>query len=458
MTRPIPPAAALAPKWSGSLTTLPLAARRALVRRATVGRSAEVTARVEAILRRVEDGGDGALVELTREIDRVDLTALEVPAAALRAALHELPQTIAAALSRARRNIEKAHAAFVPRTIEVETEPGVVVGRRPDPLTAVGVYAPGGRAAYPSSVLMGVVPAVVAGVRDIVVCSPPGKDGRPSSVVMAAAHLAGATKVIALGGAQAIGALAFGTDSVPKVDRIVGPGNAYVAEAKRQVAGFVGIDSPAGPSEILVVADASASPDAIVRELIAQAEHDPEASCVAVVVGEPLARAVIDRLAAAEPERRDIVDAALGSRGAVLHVDDVGEALAFIEEYAPEHLLLAVSDPDAALPRATRSGTVFLGESASVAFGDYMTGANHVLPTAGFARSMSGLSTLDCFRFTTYQRVTRDAAARMSADVALLADAEGLPGHAAAARALRGRAGEGADEVAREGEKGGGSS
>ncbi|MFO0614873.1 MAG: histidinol dehydrogenase [Polyangiaceae bacterium] len=431
----------LAPRWTGSLSRLPAGDRRELVRRVPVGRSSDVTARVEAILGRVERDGDRALVEITREVDAVELRAIEVPRAALREAFDALPKEIAAALARARRNIERAHAAFVPKTIEVETEPGVVVGRRPDPLSAVGVYAPGGRAAYPSSVLMGAVPALVAGVPEIIVCSPPGKDGRPSSVVLAAAHLAGATRVFALGGAHAIGALAFGTETVPKVDRIVGPGNAYVAEAKRQVAGFVGIDSPAGPSEILVVADASATPAAIVREMIAQAEHDPEASCVAVVVGEALARAVLDGLARAEPARAEIVASALSSRGAVLHVDALDEGLTFIAEYAPEHLLLAVSDPDVALPHAIRSGTVFLGESASVAFGDYMTGANHVLPTAGFARSMSGLSTLDYFRFTTYQRVSPEAAARMSADVARLADAEGLPGHAAAARALGGEGG-----------------
>jgi histidinol dehydrogenase len=430
------------PRWIGRLVELSHEDRRALVHRASDDRSSEVTARVATILERVKREGDSALVALTRELDRVDLSSgggparLEMPRARLEQAWHAMPRDIAAALERARGNIAKAHAAFMPRAVEVETEPGVVVGRRPEPLDAVGVYAPGGRAAYPSSVLMGVVPAQVAGVSEIVVCSPPRSNGLPSESVLAAAFIAGATRVFALGGAQAIGALAFGTASVPRVDRIVGPGNAYVAEAKRQVAGSIGIDSPAGPSEILVIADANATPDAIVREMIAQAEHDPEASCVAVVEGERLARAVIERLARAEPERREIVEAAIESRGAVLHVDSVDEGLAFIDEYAPEHLLLAVAHPERALAKATKCGTVFLGESASVAFGDYMTGANHVLPTAGFARSMSGLSTLDCVRFTTYQRVSVEAAARMSADVAALADSEGLPGHAAAARAL----------------------
>jgi histidinol dehydrogenase len=433
-----PPAAPLAPRFSGALAALDPGAVRAILARAIPPGDETRRAQVRSILARVRDGGDAALLALTRELDRVTLQQLEVPAEAITRSLEELDRGVRAALERAARNVETVHRAFLPSPVEVQTEPGVVVGRRPDPLAAVGVYAPGGRAAYPSSVLMGVIPARVAGVTDVVVTSPPTASGLPAPVVLAAAAIAGASRVFAIGGAQAIGALAYGTESVPRVERIVGPGNAYVAEAKREVGGTVGTDAPAGPSEILVLADRQASADGIVRELLAQAEHDPDASVVAVVEGEPLARAVLAGLAAASPERRDVVAAALAARGAVLHVERLEDALAFADAYAAEHLLLATADPEAWLARVRHAGTVFLGEAASVAFGDYMTGANHVLPTAGLARSFSGLSSLDFVRWTTWQRVSPEAARRMRDDTARLAEAEGLPAHAAAARGAGG--------------------
>jgi histidinol dehydrogenase len=316
----------------------------------------------------------------------------------------------------------------------------VIVGRRPDPLARVGVYAPGGRAAYPSSVLMGVVPARVAGVREVVLCSPPTREsGMPSPVVLAAAALTGVDRVFALGGAGAIAAMAYGTDTVPRVDSIVGPGNAYVAEAKIMVSSTVAIDSPAGPSELLVLCDNSADARLVARELLAQAEHDPLAAVVAVTTSEPLARAIISELSSQLPRhpRADVIARALEGQGAVLHVDSIDDAITVANDYAPEHLLLVVADADAVLARLRNAGTVFVGSSASVAFGDYMTGANHVLPTGGLARSYSGLSTLDFVRWTSYQRVTREAAARLAGDVAVFAEAEGLPGHAMAARAWR---------------------
>lgn len=430
----------LAPRFVGALRDLPPASRRVLLERAGSSSDEALEARVRGILARVRREGDLALRELGRELDRVDLATFEVPAEALEAALQGLPAPLRRALDRAARNIATVHRAFLPSAVEVETEPGVVVGRRPDPLAAVGVYAPGGRAAYPSSVLMGVVPARVAGVRDVVVVSPPGPSGRPSDIVLAAAAIAGASRVFALGGAQAIAALAFGTASVPRVDRIVGPGNAYVAEAKRQVAGTVGIDAPAGPSEIFILADAAASPACIVRELLAQAEHDPEASVVAVVETERLADAVLAGLATARPARIDVVASALSARSAVLWVEHLEEALDLCEAYAAEHLLVAAQDPEAWLARVRHAGTVFLGEAASVAFGDYLTGANHVLPTAGLARSFSGLSSLDFVRWTTWQRVSPEAARALRDDAALLAEAEGLPAHAEAARGAGGAA------------------
>ena len=423
---------------SGRVSAMSDAVRRRLLER-TTSSDPIVRERVASIVRRVRSERDVALRALAAELDHVTLDALEVPRSRWIQALDATPAPLRTAMERAARNIESAHAAFRPVAQEVETETGVVVGRRPDPLGRVGVYAPGGRAVYPSSVLMGAVPARVAGVGEIVLCSPPQPDGDPAAVVLAAAALAGVDRVFALGGAGAIAAMAYGTESVPRVDRIVGPGNAYVAEAKLQVSGNVAIDSPAGPSELLIICDAAADADVIARELVAQAEHDPDTLVVAIVVGRGAARAIEESLAAAveTAPRRAIVEAALGARGGVLEADDFGEAIALANEIAAEHVLVACETPDAVLRELRGAGTVFVGATSSVAFGDYMTGANHVLPTGGLARCYSGLSTLDFVRWTTYQRISRNAASRLADDVGIFADAEGLPGHAAAARAWR---------------------
>ena len=427
-------------RWTGARSRLSAPDERALFERSTeVGAGdGNVGTRTRAIIERVRRDGDDALRAMAVEFDGVTLDRLEVPMAQCHAALDALDPPLRRAMERSATNIQRVHESFRPHAQEIESEPGIVIGRRPDPLGRVGVYAPGGRAAYPSSVLMGVVPARVAGVGEIVVCSPPQHDtGMPSGVVLGAAALAGADRVFSLGGAGAIAAMAYGTTSLPRVDRIVGPGNAYVAEAKLQVASVVAIDSPAGPSELLVLADDSADPVLIAREMLAQAEHDPLAAVVAITTSELLATAVCSALAALAPEqpRRDIVATALASQGAVLWVESLDEAIDFANRYAAEHLLLVVAAADAVLERLRSSGTVFVGAYASVAFGDYMTGANHVLPTGGLARSYSGLSTLDFVRWTTYQRVTRDAAARLAHDVGIFADAEQLGGHALAARA-----------------------
>ena len=404
----------------------------------TSAASPEVATGVTSLLAQVRTEGDAALREFATRFDGVTLDALEVPRAARRAALDALEPALRSALERAARNIERAHRAFLPLSVEVEVEPGVRIGRRPEPLARVGVYAPGGRAAYPRSVLMACVPARVAGVGEVVLCSPPERaTGMPSAIVLAAAELAGADRVFALGGAGAIGALAWGTASVPRVDRIVGPGNAWVAEDKRQVSGVVGIDSPAGPSELLVLADAAADARVVAREMVAQAEHDPDALALAVVVGAPAARRVAEALRAAAETcaRCDVVAASLAARGGVLCAATLEEATVFSTKFAPEHLLLAVEDPAAALAAVRNAGAVFLGECSSVAFGDYISGGNHVLPTAGFAKSLSGLSTQDFMRWTQWQRVTPSAAAAMAADCGRLARAEGLPGHAESAEA-----------------------
>jgi len=420
-------------RFTGTLADLSASDRAVLLER-TLAADPAVPAAVSAILARVRGEGDVALFAFAKDFDRAELQALEVPRAEWDAALAGLAPELRKALERAAANLEAVSRASLPPAGEIEVEPGVVVGRRPDPLARVGVYAPGGRATYPSSVLMGVVPARVAGVGEIVVCSPPGPDGRPSPVVLAAAALAGASRVFAAGGAGAIAALAYGTASIPRVDRIVGPGNAWVAEAKRQVSGVVGIDAPAGPSEILVLADETGDPAAIARELLAQAEHDPDACVVALAPAELAAaiRRVLEEMLPGQA-RREVIAAALRQRGAVLASASVDDSLAFANAFAPEHLLLAVADAAALLPRVRNAGTVFLGASSSVAFGDYLTGSNHVLPTAGAARRFSGLSPLDFVRWITWQRVDPVAASRLAADASRLATAEGLPAHAAAA-------------------------
>lgn len=392
---------------------------------------------VRALLEEVRRDGDAALIRMARDFDGVALDSLEVPRARWQEARTLLDPTLRSDLERAARNIESFHRAQIPADVEVETEPGVRLGRCAVPLPAVGVYAPGGRAAYPSSVLMGAVPARAAGVPEIVVCSPPGPAGEPPAEVLAACAIAGATRLFALGGAGAVAALAYGTESVPRVEAIVGPGNQWVTEAKRQVAGELRIDSPAGPSEVLVVVGPNADPARVASELVAQAEHDPEAAVAAVSWDAEILVRIRSELEAQvnDSPRKEIIEEALKENGALLLTGDRQEALAFAESYAAEHLALFTSDPRNDLKTQTTAGTVFLGEASAVAFGDYLTGANHVLPTSGRSRSFSGLSVLEFLRFYTWQELSEDGAAAMSNAVGRMADAEGLPGHAAAARA-----------------------
>ncbi len=426
-------------RFTGRLSELPEDARALLLQRA-LGAAPRLSQDVLEIVSAVRAEGDAALIGFAKKFDGVALASLEVPRAARLSALARLAPRVRRALERSAENLAYVARAQLPLPLAIEVEPGVVVGRRADPLARVGVYAPGGKAAYPSSVLMGVVPARAAGVVEVVVCSPAGPNGAPPDIVLAAADIAGADRVFAAGGAGAIAAMAYGTRTVPKVDLIVGPGNAYVAEAKRQVAGDVRIDAPAGPSEIVVVADETADPAAVARELLAQAEHDEDACVVALVLGEALADSVVREVEARAPraERRAIVLAALASRGAVLTLGALDEAWDFLASFAAEHVLLAVRDPEAALPRVRNAGTVFLGSSTSVAFGDYLTGSNHVLPTAGAARHASGLSVLDFVRWTSWQRVSTEGAARLAADTETLARSEGLFAHAEAAASLAG--------------------
>ena len=396
---------------------------------------AEVRERTANILRRVRVDGDSALFDMAREYDGVALESLEVPRDVRERALASLDRDVRAALERAARNIAAVHSAAPPQTVEVETEPGVIVGRRPDPLQRVGIYAPGGRASYASSVLMAAVPARVAGVSEIVLCSPPCADGYPAPVVLAACEIVGVDRVFSVGGAGAIAAMAYGTDTVPRVDKVVGPGNAYVAEAKLLVSRGVGIDSPAGPTELMIICDESCDSETIAREVVAQAEHDVDACVVVISISRDALGAITDAIAQeiAVSPRAEVVRKALEQNGAILSADSVTEAVSFANQFAPEHLLLAVGDAESILPQICNAGSVFIGEQSSVVFGDYITGGNHVLPTGGLARSYSGLGPLDFVRWTYYQKVSREAARSLSTDAAILADAEGLPGHARAA-------------------------
>lgn len=429
----------------GRIASLSPEALRGLLERDAAAATPELVSRVANQIEDVRRDGDLALHRFAREFDGVELEQIEVPAQALLAALDAAAPDVRAALEAARDAIAAFHRAQLPAALELETRPGVRLGRRPEPLERIGVYAPGGRAAYPSSVLMGVVPAKVAGVSEVVVCSPPSSLSRtpvlsaaprPSDAVLAACALAGADRVFALGGAGAIAALAFGTRTVPRVDKVVGPGNAHVTEAKRQLNGVLATDSPAGPSEILIIADDTADARLVAVELIAQAEHDPDAAAVLVTTRASLVDETRRELTALvrEQPRRAIIARALAAHGALLLADDLGEAVAFAERYAPEHLLLLVDSPRRLLDRVRAAGTIFLGASSSVAFGDYITGANHVLPTGGRARAWSGLSTSDFVRWTTWQEVSIGAASALADATATLADAEGLPAHALAAR------------------------
>jgi histidinol dehydrogenase len=392
---------------------------------------------VAKLIADVRARGDRALLDMAERFDGVRLERLEVPREAWTRAVDALDRGVRAALERAADNIRRFHAAQIPADVSLEVEPGVRITRRWTPLARVGVYAPGGRAAYPSSVLMGVVPAKAAGVTEVIVCSPPGPTGLPPAEVLAACAIGGADRLFAIGGAGAVAALVHGTEGVPATDAVVGPGNRWVTEAKRQVAGEVMIDSPAGPSEVLVLADGDADARSVAFEVLAQAEHDPDAACVVVTTDTRLASDVEASLSEllADAPRAEICRQALATSGAVLIADSLPEALDFVDRYAPEHLSVMTRDAATDARAIRTAGTTFVGPAASVAFGDYLTGANHVLPTAGRARSFSGLSTAHYLRSYTVQEIDASGAASMAADVALLAEAEGLPAHAAAARA-----------------------
>jgi histidinol dehydrogenase len=389
------------------------------------------------ILDAVRARGDAALLEYTARFDRwtpASARALQVPLDEARAALEALPAAERDALEFAAGRIRTYHERQVQESWRVDEGDGTVLGQQVTPIDRVGLYVPGGKAAYPSSVLMSAVAAKVAGVRELIMVTPT-PDGLVNAPVLAAAALAGVDRIVRVGGAQAVGALAFGTATVPAVDKIVGPGNAYVAAAKRRVFGRVGIDMVAGPSEVLVIADSSANPDWVAMDLFSQAEHDEIAQAILLSPD----RALIDRVAESmrrqmpQMPRRAIIEASLAARGALIQVRDLDEACEIANRIAPEHLELAVADPEALLPRIRHAGAIFLGHHASESLGDYCAGPNHVLPTSRTARFSSPLGVYDFQKRSSVIAVSRESAQRLGRAAATLARAEGLEAHARSA-------------------------
>lgn len=424
-------------------------------------RDQALEASVRDIIEQVREGGDEALLDLAGRFDGGRPARLRVPAARCRAALDRVEPERRKALENARKNLRRFHSGQLSREDPVEITAGVRAWREFRPIDRIGVYAPGGRAAYPSSVLMAVIPARVAGVREIAVCCPAGPSGEPPESVLAACALLDVDEVYAVGGAQAIAALALGTETVARVDKIFGPGGAWVNQAKLALFSEVGIDLPAGPSEVTVWADTAANADWVAAELLAQAEHGPD-SIVAAVLSDDLAPGdrALAGFAAAIAERAAVRLQALAglareaareslSRGAILVADSDAAGVRWVNELAPEHLSIQRRDAPDVVGLIRHAGSIFLGGYAPVAAGDYCSGTNHVLPTAGRSRSASGLSVSDFGRWIQVQQIDREGLSVLSPTIQVLAEWEGLPAHSASVRA---RFENGADEAGGAGE------
>lgn len=394
--------------------------------------SVDVSATVAEILAKVKAGGDQAVKQLTQEIDGVELADLRVAPADIEASVHEISSELLAVLKKAKANITAYHEKQVRQGFVSTSEQGVVMGQRVLPLETVGVYVPGGTAAYPSTVLMDVLPAKIAGVKRIVMITPPSKEGKLAPAILAAAHVAGVDEIYQVGGAQGIAALAYGTETIPAVDKIVGPGNIYVATAKRMVYGLVDIDMIAGPSDVLIVADDSGNPKWLAADLIAQAEHDPLAQAILITTSEPMIQAVkqaVDEQLADLP-RQAIARQSLDNNGKLILAQNLAEALALANRVAPEHLELAVDQPFELLGKVKNAGSVFLGHYTPEVLGDYFAGPNHTLPTEGTARFYSPLSVDDYVKKSSYLYYTPEALAEAGPSVELFAKTEHLDGHA----------------------------
>jgi len=391
----------------------------------------DVTDIVTGIIDTVRQKGDQALLEYAKKFDKADLNNLVVTQEEIDEALASIDTYFIETLKQARDNIQLYHEKQLRTGYELQKEDGIVLGQKVTPLARVGVYVPGGTASYPSSVLMNVIPAKIAGVGEIVMVTPPDKNGKVAAPILAAASVAGVTKIVKTGGAQAVAALAYGTESVPKVDKIVGPGNAFVATAKRMVFGQVDIDMIAGPSEILVLADGTCNPRFVAADLLSQAEHDKMAQAVLVTDSADLAAKVADELEVqlSQLPREEIARTSIENRGKIIVAGSLEQAIEAANAIAPEHLELCVDEPFDLLPLVKNAGSVFLGKHTPEAMGDYFAGTNHILPTGGTARFSSPLSVDDFVKKSSYLYYTPEALAKVKDRVADFAEREGLHAH-----------------------------
>lgn len=390
---------------------------------------------VSDIIADVRKNGDSALYKYCEKFDKAKLSSLLVTKEEIDDALTMVEPEFLEILKKAAANIKKFHEKQVRTSFIINDENGIVTGQKVIPVDRAGLYVPGGTAAYPSTVLMDAIPAKIAGCREVVITTPPSADGKVNPVILAAAYVAGVDKIVKVGGAQAIAALAYGTESVPKVDKIVGPGNAFVAEAKKQVYGVVSIDMIAGPSEILIVADSTCNPKYLAADLLSQAEHDKLASAVLVCDSEKLANDVSVELEKQIPqlERAEIARASIDNNGKIIVADDLYKAIEISNEIAPEHLELCVDNPFDYLDAIRHAGSIFMGKNCPEALGDYFAGPNHTLPTSGTAKFSSPLSVDDFVKKTQYTYYTKDALSRVARDVEYFAKKEGLTAHAKSA-------------------------
>lgn len=386
---------------------------------------------VSEILNNVNNKGDEALKSYTEKFDGVLIDDIKVNDDEIKEAYDSLDETLLIALKQAAANIEKFHKKQIPKDWEMEVNPGITAGQIVRAINSAGCYIPGGRAAYPSSILMTVIPAKIAGVDKVVCVTPPQKNGKILDAILVAADIAGADEIYKVGGAQAVGALAYGTESVPKVEKIVGPGNIFVTAAKKLVYGQVDIEFPAGPSEVLILADESAEPEFLATDILAQAEHDPNASCFLVTDSQDLAEKTNEfvlKLTETAP-RREIIEESLSKSGKIIITATFDEAVYVTNEYAPEHLIISTKDDDETLKKIKNAGSIFLGRYSPVAAGDYGSGTNHVLPTGGGAKMYSGLSTESFIKKPTVQRITKEGLAELAKTSVPIAEYEGFFAH-----------------------------
>ncbi|MFY9638887.1 MAG: histidinol dehydrogenase [Methanobacterium sp.] len=388
---------------------------------------------VKDILTAVKENGDTALRQYTEKFDKADLNEIKVDDEVINNSLLNLDDNLINALKKAADNIAKFHKAQIPDEWMIEVEDGVNAGQVIRPLDCVGCYIPGGRAVYPSTILMTVIPAKIAGVSRIICCTPPQPDGSINNVVLAAAKVAGATEIYKVGGAQAVAAMAYGTETIPSVDKVVGPGNIFVTAAKKMVYGDVDIDFPAGPSEVLIIADDTGNPEYIALDMMAQAEHDPNAACVLVTTSEAIAMKV-DQLIKEQlndMKRSEIIYESLEKYGLIVIAGSIETSIEFSNKYAPEHLIIMTKKPEEVLKSINNAGSIFLGDLTPVAVGDYGSGTNHVLPTSGCARMYSGLSAESFLKKPTVQKLNSKGIINLNNMVTTLAEYEGLYAHAA---------------------------